>query len=122
MHVFLHFGTFGLMVLQLILASKLSELEQFEKFSSSFNSLHFEAKINCNTFRPNVPKWRKTCAGLKYDLLHFYGPQSHILSGDTFEGPCTSLIFIRCILYRYHHNIYRVSQKKVGSQKVCILL
>ena len=32
MHVFLHFGTFGLMVLQLILASKLSELEQFENF------------------------------------------------------------------------------------------
>ena len=34
MHIFLHFGTFGLMVLQLILASKLSELEQFEKFSA----------------------------------------------------------------------------------------
>ena len=31
-HVFLHFGTFGLMVLQLILASKLSELDQFEIF------------------------------------------------------------------------------------------
>ena len=31
MHLFLHFGTFGLVVLQLILASKLSELEQFEK-------------------------------------------------------------------------------------------
>ena len=29
-HVFLHFGTFCLVVLQLILASKLSELEQFE--------------------------------------------------------------------------------------------
>ena len=31
MHVFLYCGTFGLMVLQLILASKLSELEHFEK-------------------------------------------------------------------------------------------
>ena len=31
-HVFLHFGTFGSVVLQLILASKLSELEQFEKW------------------------------------------------------------------------------------------
>ena len=31
-HVFLHFWTFGLMVLQLILASKLSQLEQFEIF------------------------------------------------------------------------------------------
>ena len=29
-HVFLHFGTFCLVVLQLILASKLSELKQFE--------------------------------------------------------------------------------------------
>ena len=35
MHVFLHFGTFGLNVLQLILASKLSELEQFEIFSAN---------------------------------------------------------------------------------------
>ena len=34
-HVFLHFGTFGLVVLQLILASKLSELEQFENFSAN---------------------------------------------------------------------------------------
>ena len=33
MHVFLHFGTFGLKVLQLFLASKLSELEQFEKIA-----------------------------------------------------------------------------------------
>ena len=30
-HVFLHFKSFGLVVLQLILASKLGELEQFEK-------------------------------------------------------------------------------------------
>ena len=34
-HVFLHFGTFGSLVLQLILASKLSELEQFEFFSAN---------------------------------------------------------------------------------------
>ena len=60
-----------------------------EKFSNCSNSLNFEAKINCNTIKPNVPKWRKTCTGLKFDWLHFYGPQSHILSGDTFEGPCT---------------------------------
>ena len=32
MHVFLHFGTYGFMVLQMILDSKLSELEQFEIF------------------------------------------------------------------------------------------
>ena len=41
-HVFLHFGTFGLMVLQLILASKLSELEQFEKRAEN---CHFADKI-----------------------------------------------------------------------------
>ena len=35
MHVFLHFGTFVLMALQLILALELSELEQFEKFSAN---------------------------------------------------------------------------------------
>ena len=33
-HVFPYLGTFGLMVLQLILASKFSELEQFEIFFS----------------------------------------------------------------------------------------
>ena len=35
MHLFLHFGTFGLLVLQLILASKLSELEHFENLSAN---------------------------------------------------------------------------------------
>ena len=34
-HFFLHFRTFGLVVLQLILASKLSELEQFENFAAN---------------------------------------------------------------------------------------
>ena len=64
------------------------------KFSNCSNSLNFEAKINCNTFKPNVPKWRKTCTELNFDLLHFNGPQSHILSGDTFGGPCTSWPFL----------------------------
>ena len=45
---------------------------------NSSNSLNFEAKIKCNTIKPNVPKWRKTCTGLKFDLLNFYGPQSNI--------------------------------------------
>ena len=40
-HVFLHFGTFVLMVLQLILALKLSELEQLEIFSANN---HLESK------------------------------------------------------------------------------
>ena len=63
-----------------------------EKFSNCSNSLNFEAKINCNTIKPNVPKWRKTCTGLKFDLLHFYGPQSHILSGGNLWGPCSMSI------------------------------
>ena len=58
------------------------------KFSNCSNSLNFEAKINCNSIKPNVPKWRKTCTGIKFDLLHFYRPQSHILSGDNLWGPC----------------------------------
>ena len=36
MHVFLHFGTFGVVVLQLILASKLGELEQFENPAANY--------------------------------------------------------------------------------------
>ena len=36
MHIFLHFGTFDLMVLQLILDSKLSELEQFENRAANY--------------------------------------------------------------------------------------
>ena len=34
-HFLLHFGTFGLVVLQLNLASKLSELEHFENFAAN---------------------------------------------------------------------------------------
>jgi hypothetical protein len=49
-----------------------------QKISNCSNSLNFEAKLNCNTIKPNVPKWRKTCTGLKFDLLDFYGPQSNI--------------------------------------------
>ena len=151
MHVFLHFKSFCLVVLQLILASKLSEWEQFENFAANYqfrkkkrvkmtqksdwcqccpgskiefqvgsvflsfalgcshlpknsilsakrqfsacfskcsNSLNFEAKINCNTTKPNVPKWRKRCTGLKLDLVPFNGPQMQFLSDHNFEGPC----------------------------------
>ena len=35
MHVFLHFGTFSLVVLQSILASKLGDLEQFENWEAN---------------------------------------------------------------------------------------
>ena len=67
----------------------LSKLQIAAKFSYCSNALNFEAKINCNTFKTNVPKWRKKCTGLKFDLLHFYGPQSHILSGGNLWGPCS---------------------------------
>ena len=46
-HVFLHFKSFGLVVLQLILASKLSELEQFEKQARNClfaNKIEFSGK------------------------------------------------------------------------------
>ena len=76
-----------------------------QKFSNCSNSLNFEAKINCNTIKPNVPKWRKTCTGLKFDLLHFYGPQSHILSGDTFDGPCICRKLMNCKVIRVQINI-----------------
>ena len=49
-----------------------------QKISNCSKSLNFEAKINCNTIKQNVPKWRKTCIGLKFYLLNFYGPQSNI--------------------------------------------
>ena len=55
-----------------------------QKISNCSNWLNFEAKIKCNTIKPNVPKWRKTCTGLKFDLLNFYGPQSNI---HTFWDP-----------------------------------
>ena len=38
-----------------------------KQFSNFSNSLNFEAKINCNTSKPNVPKCRKTCTGIKCD-------------------------------------------------------
>ena len=74
-----------------------------ENFSNCSNSLNFEAKINCNTSKLNVPKCKKTCTELILDLLQFYGPQSHILFFDHFEGPCgcrcwqaVSMLYVRC--------------------------
>ena len=75
MHVFLHFKSFGLVVLQLILASKLSELEQFEKQAQ--NCL-FANKIEF------LGKW-----------LH---PRANIKKTD----PCISLIVV---LGAHNHNV-----------------
>ena len=68
-----------------------------EKFSNCSNSLNFEAKINCNSIKPNVPKWRKICLGLKFDLVPFYGPQTKFKNIDNFGGPCIYL-FSTCVV------------------------
>ena len=60
-----------------------------EKFSNCSNSLNFEAKINCNSIKSNVPKWRKICIGLKFDLVYFNGPQTKFKNVDNFGGPCS---------------------------------
>ena len=46
------------------------------KFSNCSNSLNYEAKINCNTNKLNVPKCRKICIWLKFNLVHFNGPRT----------------------------------------------
>ena len=73
--------------------SILSAKRQFSAhFSNCSNSLNFEAKINCNTNKSNVPKWRKRCTGLKLDLGLFNGPQMLFLSDHNFEGPCKYIL------------------------------
>ena len=75
----------------MILSSKLSELEQFKNFVAKFSicshSLNFEAKINSNTTKQNDLKWRKTCTGLKFDLVHFNGPQKQIIFDSLYKHP-----------------------------------
>ena len=63
------------------------------KFSKCSNSLNFEAKFNCNTTKPNVPKCRRKCTGLKLDLEPFNGPQMQFLSDHNFEGPCIFMLY-----------------------------
>ena len=68
--------------------SILSAKRQFSaRFSNCSNSLNFEAKINCNTTKQNDLKWRKTCTGLKFDLVHFNGPQTKIIVDSLYEHP-----------------------------------
>ena len=75
----MHFKSFCLVVLQLILASKLSELEQFEKRAENCLFADKIELINSNTTIQNDLKWRKTCTGLKFDLVHFYCPQTKFI-------------------------------------------
>ena len=32
-------------------------------------------------------KWRKTCIGLKFDLEHFYGPQTKFIRNSLYKHP-----------------------------------
>ena len=57
MHVFLHFKSFCLVVLKLILASKLSELEQFENLAANglfTNKIAFSGKWLCLRAKCNL--------------------------------------------------------------------
>ena len=56
-------------------------------FKLVHNSLNFEAKINLNTTTQNDLKWRKTCIGLKFDLDHFYGPQTKFIRDSLYKHP-----------------------------------
>ena len=44
-------------------------------------------KINFNTTRQNDLKWRKTCIGLKFDLVHFNGPQTKFIRDSLYKHP-----------------------------------
>ena len=57
------------------------------RFSNCSNSLNFEAKINCNTTKQNDLKWRKTCTGSKFDLVHFNGPQTKFIVDSLYKHP-----------------------------------
>ena len=57
------------------------------RFSNCSNLLNFEAKINCNTTRQNDLKWRKRCTGLKFDLVHFDGPQTKFIFDSLYKHP-----------------------------------
>ena len=57
------------------------------RFSNCSNSLNFEAKINFNTTRQNGLKWRETCTGLKFDLMHFNGPQTKFIRDSLYKHP-----------------------------------
>ena len=59
-----------------------------------YNSLNFEAKINFKTTRQNDLKWRKTCIGLKFDLEHFYGPQTKFIRDSLYKHPVDVVVGI----------------------------
>ena len=64
------------------------------QFSNCCNSLNFESKIIFSTIIQNDLKWRKTCIRLKYDLEHFYGPQTKFICDSLYKHPVVSETFI----------------------------
>ena len=67
-------------------------LVSFSLFSASktdnlLQNFQIEAKINCNTTKQNDLKWRKTCTGLKFDLMHFNGPQTKFIRDSLYKHP-----------------------------------
>jgi len=68
--------------------SILSAKRQFSAcFSNCSNSLNFKDKINCNTTKQNDLKWGKTYTGLKFDLVHFNGPQTKFICDSLYKHP-----------------------------------
>ena len=61
---------------------------QFSACFSNFSiSLNFKDKINCNTTKQNDLKWGKTYTGLKFDLVHFNGPQTKFIGDSLYKHP-----------------------------------
>ena len=56
-------------------------------FQIALKLFNFEAKINCNTTRQNVLNWRKKCTRLKFDLVHFNGPQTKFICDSLYKHP-----------------------------------
>ena len=56
-------------------------------FSNCSISLNFKDKINCNTTKQNDLKWGKTYTGLKFDLVHFNGPQTKFICDSLYKHP-----------------------------------
>ena len=58
--------------------------------------------MNCNTTRQNDLKWRKRYTGLKFDLVHFDGPQTKFIFDSLYKHPvcinCKFVKYIFCII------------------------
>ena len=64
-------------------------------FSNCSISLNFKDKINCNTTKQNDLKWGKTYTGLKFDLVHFNGPQTKFICDSLYKHPVFFILTIK---------------------------